>query len=122
MSAEPPFARMVSQAMSERGLALRALCREVEIDASFFSKVLAGKRSPPAEEDVLRRIALVLGLDPARLVVAAGRIPSEWKAVWTDEGVFGAVDALASGRSRSVPAPAAPRLAPQKATFGDELL
>lgn len=140
----PPFAERVSQAMRERGVTLRALCREVGLDASFFSKVLAGKRSPPVEEEVVRRIASSLALDPAELVVAAGRIPSEWRGVWADPSLFAKMHTLASGKTvlalpkrepASAPAPvsapvperatrlktSSPALAP-KASFGDELL
>lgn len=139
-STEPPFAERVSRAMRERGVTLRALCREVGLDASFFSKVLAGKRSPPVEEEVVRRIASSLALDPAELVVAAGRIPSEWRGVWADPSLFAKMHTLASGRivvSAPAPAaakpqarPAAPKREPEpapapvlrKSSFGDELL
>lgn len=102
--APAPFADLVRARMAESGLGLRELCRDAGLDASFFSKVLAGKRSPPAEEDVLRRLAGRLDLDPARLIVAAGRIPESWRALWTDPGAFESVDALLAGRR---PAPAA---------------
>ncbi len=74
--------------MAERGLSLRGLCREAGLDPSFFSKVLAGKRSPPSEEGTLRRLAKALELDPAELIVSAGRIPEEWGALWKDPAVF----------------------------------
>lgn len=81
---QDPFAARVEAGMLERGLTLRGLCREIGLDPSFFSKVLTGKRSPPSEEAVLRRIAQVLGLDPVELMVSAGRIPSEWSALCDD--------------------------------------
>ncbi|MBI5245125.1 MAG: helix-turn-helix transcriptional regulator [Elusimicrobia bacterium] len=74
--------------MRRRGLGLRALCREVGLDPSFFSKVLAGKRSPPAEEGDLRKLAAALGVDAPRLIVSAGRIPEEWRRLWDDEALF----------------------------------
>lgn len=95
--------------MRGRGVGLRALCREVGLDPSFFSKVLAGKRSPPSEEDVLRRIAEALGLDAAELVVSAGRIPREWRALWKDPDLFRDIHARAQG----LPLPAVPRPAPR---------
>lgn len=91
-----PFAGRVSEAMRRGGVTLRQLCRDVGLDASFFSKVLSGKRSPPAEEEVLRRVAERLGLDPAELVVAAGRIPAEWQGLWRDPELFRGVHALAA--------------------------
>ena len=81
---ELPFAALVTQGLKDRGLTLRAFCRAAELDPSFFSKVLSGKRSPPSEESVLRRIASLLGFDPAALIVAAGRIPAEWRPLWED--------------------------------------
>lgn len=98
MSASP-FAGRVVEAMRARGLTLRRLCRDVGLDASFFSKVLAGKRSPPTEEEVLRRIARCLELDAAELVVAAGRIPQEWQGLWRDPALFRDVHALATNRT-----------------------
>lgn len=101
-----PFSERVSEGLKRRGMTLRELCRAVALDPSFFSKVLAGKRSPPAEEDVLRRIAAALSLDAAELIVAAGRIPSEWRGVWSDPELFQRVHSLASGgRIAAVAAP-----------------
>ena len=103
----PPFAEMIRARMDERGMGLRELCRAVDLDPSFFSKVLAGKRSPPSEEAVLRKIAVSLELDATRVVVSAGRIPSEWRGVMSDEALFSSVHRLAAGAParRSVPAP-----------------
>lgn len=75
------FSRLISDAMARRGLGLRELCRQAKLDPSFLSKVLMGKRNPPSEEDVLRRIAVILETDAVELFVAAGRIPEEWKAL-----------------------------------------
>lgn len=94
-----PFSRLVSEGLRRRGLTLRQLCRAASMDPSFFSKVLAGKRSPPSEEGVLRRIAAELELDAPELIVSAGRIPAEWKNLWSDRGLFHRVHGLASGQS-----------------------
>lgn len=100
----PPFAARVSRGMRERGFSLRGFCRAAGIDPSFFSKVLSGKRSPP-EEAILRRIAQLLEVPPAELIVLAGRIPSEWRAVWADPQLFHDMNSLAMGR---LPAPKQP--------------
>ncbi len=92
-----PFARRISEAMRARGMSLRELCREASLDPSFFSKVLSGKRSPPSEEDALRRLARLLGLDEAELIVSAGRVPAEWAPLWRDPSLFARVHALATG-------------------------
>lgn len=124
-----PFSARVGEGLKRSGKTLRELCRAVELDPSFFSKVLAGKRSPPTDEAVLRRIARELQLDEAGLVVAAGRIPAEWRAVCDDPGLFAQVHRLASGRPRAASAPASavpvspsPRPAAKPQTLSEELL
>ena len=98
----PPFSRLVTDAMARRGLGLRELCRQAKLDPSFLSKVLTGKRNPPAEEEVLRRMAAVLETDAVKLFVAAGRIPSEWMSLTDNPELFRRVDALAnSGHPRA---------------------
>jgi transcriptional regulator with XRE-family HTH domain len=101
--------------MARRGLGLRELCRRAELDPSFFSKVLSGKRSPPSEETPLRRLAEALELDPVEVIVAAGRIPTDWGALWSDAELVRAVHALATGRRaaprRAEAAAPAPRAA-----------
>jgi len=127
-----PFRRRVEAGMRGRGLTLRGLCRAAGLDPSFFSKVLAGKRSPPCEEESLRRIASALGLDEAELIVAAGRIPSEWRALWDDAELFREVHGRATGaaaarRDRPAAARPAPSAAPAPRPaapggFSEELL
>lgn len=97
------FAERVADGLRRRGITLRELCRQARLDPSFFSKVLAGKRSPPSEEETLRRIAAVLGLDPAELVVSAGRIPAEWRRVWSDPELFRRLNALATASPGAPP-------------------
>ena len=108
-----PFASRVSEGMRRSGLTLRSFCREVDLDPSFLSKVLSGKRSPPAEEEVLRRIARRLSLDAAELIVSAGRIPSEWQAVWRDPQLFRRINELACEAVRLEPSAALSVRAPQ---------
>lgn len=128
MSAIPPFTRLVTDAMARRGLGLRELCRRARLDPSFLSKVLAGKRNPPSEEDVLRRLAVELETDAVELLVAAGRIPSEWRSLSTDIELLRRVDALASSAaprralSSARAAAGAPRAAIPSKPFNEELL
>jgi transcriptional regulator with XRE-family HTH domain len=112
MTAEASFSRLVTAAMLRRGLGLRELCRRAEVDPSFFSKVLAGKRSPPSDEGPLRRLALALELDPVELIVSAGRIPTDWGALWSDSELVRAVHTVATGRR---PAPRRVETAPPAA-------
>ncbi|MDE2038934.1 MAG: helix-turn-helix transcriptional regulator [Elusimicrobia bacterium] len=107
-----PFAQRVSQGLRRKAMTLRELCREVELDPSFVSKVLSGKRSPPMEESVLRRIAAALGLDEAELIVSAGRIPSEWSRLWTERELFLRVQRLVGGLAAPAAAAPEPRARP----------
>ena len=136
-AAAPSFSRLVSGAMANRGLGLRELCRRAELDPSFLSKVLAGKRNPPSEEDALRRIAAALDLDPVEVIVSAGLIPTDWGALWSDSALVRAVHAVATGGrparrpesplppprpNRSARPPAAPMFAPPSRGLSEELL
>jgi transcriptional regulator with XRE-family HTH domain len=109
-AASPSFSRLVAGAMARRGVGLRELCRRAELDPSFFSKVLAGKRNPPSEEGALRRVAGALELDPVEVIVSAGLIPTDWGALWSDSELVRAVHAVATGgrparRAQTLPAP-----------------
>lgn len=118
MSVLPPFSRLVSDAMARRGLGLRELCRQAKLDPSFLSKVLAGKRNPPSEEDALRRIAAILETDAVELFVAAGRIPSEWNSLSRDPQLLRRVDAM----MRTVPVRKTPAPISSSKPFNEELL
>ncbi|MEK7384691.1 MAG: helix-turn-helix transcriptional regulator [Elusimicrobiota bacterium] len=91
----PSFSRLVGDALAARGLGLREFCRRADLDPSFFSKVLAGKRNPPSDESALRRLAEVLGLSAVEIIVAAGRIPTDWHALCSDPDLLSRVHAIA---------------------------
>jgi transcriptional regulator with XRE-family HTH domain len=107
MSAPPPFARAVAEAMTRRGLGLRELCRRAGVDPSLLSKMLSGKRPPPSDQETLARLARALELDVVELVVAAGVLPAQWDALRRDPSLLRAVHRLASGAAAPA-APAAP--------------
>jgi len=116
------FASMVKSGLDRSGITLRELCRQTDLDPSYLSKVLSGKRSPPGEEAALRRLAKSLELVPAELVVAAGRIPSEWSRLIEDERLFDAVHHMIADPGRAQ-VPPRPRPAAKPAEpFTEELL
>jgi transcriptional regulator with XRE-family HTH domain len=103
--------------MARRGLGLRELARRGGVDPSLLSKVLAGKRSPPSDEETLTRLAAALEIDAVELVVSAGRIPSAWSALWSDSALVRAVHRLASGRAEAAPVrPPSERPRPSRST------
>ncbi len=117
-----PFADLVRDRMKERGIGLRELCRTVGVDPSYFSKVLAHKRNPPSEEEVLEKIAETLEIDATRLVVSAGRIPRHWRRIWTDSALFRKVHGILAGPTEplreEVPPPRAVGRRPSRRTGG----
>lgn len=127
--AKLPFSELVERRMRERGLSLRAVCREAKLDASFFSKVLSGKRSPPSEESVLRKLASVLGVDPIEMIVSTGRIPSEWQPLFRDPAVLSSLARMAAPHPHPPPPSRVARVPegrvreiPVNRPFSDELL
>lgn len=131
---KPPFPELVRRRMREQGLGLREICRRARLDASFFSKVLSGKRSPPWDEAALRRLAEALDLGETQLIVSAGRIPSEWVDLLQDPAVIESLRRMTSSAWTPAPRPAvrlrrtparseaAPAAIAAKAGLGDELL
>ncbi len=79
------FVHLIKNGMKETDLSLREVARLVEVDPSFLSKILAGKRSPPGDENILKKLADVLNIDPLRLIVSTGTIPSAWQSFFDDE-------------------------------------
>lgn len=106
------FARLVTEAMALRGLGLRELCRRARVDPSFLSKVLAGKRNPPADDETLERLAAALDSDPVALFVSAGRVPGAWRSLASDPDLLARVNALAGRAVPRRPAAPSPAAAP----------
>ncbi len=79
------FISLIKNGMEKSGISLREVARFVEVDPSFLSKILAGKRSPPSDEKILKKLAEVLDLDPLRLIVSTGTIPSEWQSAFESQ-------------------------------------
>lgn len=78
------FVNLISSKISERRSSLRKVARGVGLDPSFLSKVLAGKRSPPSDEKILKRLAKFLEIDPTLLIISTGKIPSELQPLMED--------------------------------------
>ena len=88
--------------------------------------MLTGKRNPPAEEDVLRRMAIALQTDAVELFVAAGRIPAEWSNLNSNPELLRRVDQMASSRVAAPrvlhASPARAAVVSPKKPFNEELL
>ncbi len=80
------FGNYVKDRRITAGMTLRSFCREVDIDASNWSKVERGVLSPPDDSELLSRIAMILGLksdeqtELADLAsISRGQIPADLK-------------------------------------------
>lgn len=79
------FVKIITSRMKEKNMGVRQLARECGIDASFISKVIQGKRNPPTDEKIIKKIAAVLLIDPTMLMIYTGRIPSSLQLVLENE-------------------------------------
>ncbi len=85
------FSSLIAAGMKQRNISLRGVAREIDLDPSFFSKVLAGKRTPPSDEKTLTRLAQLLGLDPLKLIISTGLIPSQIRPLLESEEFLNSV-------------------------------
>lgn len=79
------FYQLIKISLKDRGMSLRELARRSNLDVSFLSKILSGKRNPPSSEKDIRRMAKVLGITPESLIFAAGRIPLSYQEYFSDK-------------------------------------
>ena len=56
------FGEFIKKRRIEKGLGLREFCKQIEMDASNWSKVERGVLSPPQDDEKLRNIAQALGI------------------------------------------------------------
>lgn len=75
MTAAPPFAAIVKDRRLALDMTQAAVAATVGVGVPYVSKMEAGRETP--SEDVIVKIAEVLGLDPFELVLAAGRTPGD---------------------------------------------
>jgi len=68
--------------MKELNISARTLAKKCGIDSSYLSKILKGKRSLPADEKVISRIAKVIRTDADHLMFVCGRIPAKWQKIF----------------------------------------
>ena len=112
------FVHLVNERMSGQSLSLRKVAKGAGLDPSFFSKVLAGKRSPPSDEKVLVKLAKCLGIDPMALVISTGLIPSELQPLMEKPEFLRSLYGRAGFRPQRVPPPkAAGRAKPSAPRF-----
>jgi transcriptional regulator with XRE-family HTH domain len=91
------FGEFIKEKRLHKGITLREFCRQLELDASNWSKIERGVMSPPQDEEKLKQLAKVLGIglqsevwqelkDKAR--IDAGSIPED---ILSDEKTLNAL-------------------------------
>ncbi|MDD4005160.1 MAG: helix-turn-helix transcriptional regulator [Elusimicrobiaceae bacterium] len=113
------FRQIVEQGIKRRGISLRELCRRAGTDASYLSKVLAGKRNPPEQAAVLNGLAEALELSPEIIFLSVGRIPPLWEKLRHDRAAFNSVNVFLAGGTQLPAAGAGP--AARSGRSGDEI-
>lgn len=101
------FARFIKKTIEEKHLSARRVARAAGIDPSFFSKILSGKRSPPSDEKVIKKLAKALGAEPVYMTFLAGRIPDEYRELFLNENFISSLRRAAghpSGAVEKIPA------------------
>ena len=100
-----PFGNLVQEKIKTSSYSLREVCRKTGMDPSCFSKVLRGKRPPPDDEKLIRKLAKVLDLDPILLTISAGIIPSSLQDLMQDPETIRRVLGESGRRGTTEPKP-----------------
>ena len=77
------FGKMLKGFRSEKKISQRKLAETVGIDFTYVSKIESGTMDPPSEETIVK-IAAALGEDPDRMLLAAKKVPTDFKKVITE--------------------------------------
>lgn len=99
------FTKIIKESMKKNAKGVRALARECGIDASYLSKVLKGKRNPPADEEILKKLAGILDLDPVMLIIYTGRIPAHLQSLFESAGFLDKIMADSELKQEPRPTP-----------------
>lgn len=117
------FTKVIKEKLKEKNLSVRALCRKIQLDASFFSKVLKGERNPPSDEKTIYKIAQVLELNPIKLLFYAGRIPEALQSMfYNDEFIDSLLLCKKSPEKRQIRKPVQKETVVKREEISEELL
>jgi len=92
------FGVRIRELRKEIGISQREVADKVGIDFTYLSKIESGDMNPPSQE-VIRRLALVLGVDSDELITLAGKVPTDLDPILKDKTIFAF---LRSSESRKI--------------------
>jgi len=98
-SRQEGFCALITEGLKRESMSLRELCRRSKIDPSLLSKMLAGKRNPPQDDDTLSALARALNESEDEVFLSVGRLPSSWARLCRDRDLRARVGELMSGRT-----------------------
>ena len=79
------FGQIIKEARKSNQITQRDLAKRIDVDFTYISKLENGVLEPPSEE-VIVKMAVVLGIDENELFLAAKKVPTEFKNTILQEG------------------------------------
>ena len=76
---EETFGHYIQHRRRELHLSQRDVAQRLGLDFTYLSK-LENSRGEPPGEDTVRKLAVVLGVDPEDLLARAGKVPGDLRA------------------------------------------
>jgi transcriptional regulator with XRE-family HTH domain len=75
------FINLLREGMEKRRISLNQLADQASVSPAFLSRILNKQRGLPSDKTILRLAELLDLQPPERLLIEAGRIPEELKAI-----------------------------------------
>lgn len=88
------FIKKIIHGIKQKKLTLKKVAKYSGIDVSYLSRIIAGKRNPPYDEDTIKKIAKILGIDEDELIFSAGRIPHKYQQYFCNKTDIESIIAL----------------------------
>ena len=83
------FGTWLKEQRTENGMSLRELARQVDLSATYISRLENGQEGCRPSEDTILKVAKILSLKPTEVFIKAGRVPTAVKkAILADNGLF----------------------------------
>lgn len=78
---EKSFGNLIRTARKDQGYSQRELAKHLGVDFTYLSKLENDHADYAPKEEVIRRLAKNLNLNPEELIFLAGRIPQQYEEV-----------------------------------------
>lgn len=80
------FGKQLKELRKIKHITQRELANKIDVDFSYISKIETGALDPPSEELIIK-IAKVLGVDSEELILSAKKVPSNFKELIIEEDI-----------------------------------